>query len=166
MTSSTPGNPGTPGSTGAPGSTGTVETARFAQELANLRFVRVQNDIAVFRVPGTDYELHLVCRDPINTPPGRRVQGTIHARALRMHQSDTGGRFIEPVYGPPRIVQGSVIEADAQNNRLLMDLAVPVWVTLDPAQSAAKIPPGAMLNFYVESGTRFEPVAPAAGEND
>lgn len=141
-----------------------TETARPAQDVASLRFVRMQNDMVVFKVPGTDYELHLVCRDPLNVPEGRRVKGTIHARALRMHQSDTGGRFMEPVYGPPRIVQGTVLEADSQNNRLLMDLTVPVWVTLDPAQTAAKYHPGAMLNFYVESGTRFEPQVERSGD--
>ncbi len=134
-----------------------AEATRAAPEIASLRFVRAENDLAIFNIPGTDYQLHLVCRDPITVAPGRRVRGTIHTRALRMHHSDTGGRFIEPIYGSPRIVQGTVIEADAQNNRLLMDLAVPVWVTLDPAQKAARFPAGAMLNFYVESGTRFEP---------
>lgn len=135
----------------------TIETARPAQDVARLRFKAARNEQVMLNVPGTEYELHLDCRDPIHVAAGRPVTGTLHARALRMHQSDTGGRFIEPVYGMPRIVQGSVIEVDAQNNRLLMDLVVPIWVTLQPSQKAAKFAPGAMLNFYVESGTRFEP---------
>ena len=45
-------------------------------------------------------------------------------------------------------------------HRLLMDVVVPMWITLDTAttgQSASDFSPGDLLNFYLEPGTTFTP---------
>ena len=89
-----------------------------------------------------------------------RVHGEIHGRALKMHRANAGGRFIEPSSGQPRIVQGTVFEVDAANNRLLMDVVVPMWITVDSVasgQRASEFAQGDLLNFYLESGTSFTP---------
>ena len=107
----------------------------------------------VLAVPHTSYRLHLVPTWPvveITTPPGKRIRGAIRARALRMHEARAGGRFVEPVWGQPRIVQGVV--CGAEDNRLLVDVSVPVWVTLGEGQDPADFEQGQMVNFYVESG--------------
>ena len=59
--------------------------------------------------PNTNYEMHLLPTSPITAQPGKRIIGTIRARARRIDITETGGRFIEPVYGRPRRVQGTVI---------------------------------------------------------
>lgn len=123
----------------------------------SLRLKEIKGETLILCVPGTDYELHLL-RDgaPVDASRvGRRISGEIHARALRMHRSDTGGRFIEPVYGPPRIVQGTVLAVDAERNRVLLDLTVPAWMTLHRDNSIEQFHQGEMWNCYVESGTRF-----------
>ena len=77
-----------------------------------------------------------------------------------MHRADAGGRFIEPVHGQPRIVQGTVSRVDAANDRLLMDIVIPMWITVETGvtgQSASDFQTGELLNFYLESGTRFVP---------
>lgn len=123
----------------------------------SLRLKEIKGDLLILCVPGTDYELHLVRDGGVidASHVGRRVSGEIHARALRMHRSDTGGCFIEPVYGPPRIVQGAVLAVDAANNRVLLDLTVPAWMTLHKDNAIDQFREGDLWNCYVESGTRF-----------
>ena len=128
--------------------------------VATLRVREVRPELAVLDVPGTEYQLHLAV-DPASAAntlaAGRRIDGEIHASALRMHRSDTGGRFIEPIYGQPRIVQGEVIAVDEPGRRVLMDMAVPVWMAVQATQDLSAIHPGELWNCYVQSGTRFEP---------
>src|SRR5262245_7895790 len=59
--------------------------------------------------PNTNYEMHLLPAGPVNGEPGKRILGTIRAKARRIDVTETGGRFMEPVYGRPRRVQGTVI---------------------------------------------------------
>lgn len=124
------------------------------------------DDLVVLGVHGTDYLIELtptVTSDEFPAPRSsrnRRIRGTVAGRALKMHHAEAGGRFIEPVHGRPRIVQGTVYEVDAPNGRLLMDVVVPMWITLDTAatgQSASEFSPGDLLNFYLEPGTTFTP---------
>lgn len=124
---------------------------------ASLRLKEVMDDIAVLSVPGTDYELHLATNGRISSVLGKRIRGEIQARALRMHRCKTGGNFIEPVYGRPRIVQGTVLHVDGENRRVLFDMAVPVWVTPHDGQAIDDFHPGEMWNCYLESGTSFAP---------
>jgi hypothetical protein len=90
---------------------------------------------------------------------GKRIEGTIRGKAQRAWQATAGGCFIEPVWGAPRIVQGRVLAVDLDANAVLLDLAFPAWVTLEPSQGAGSFQTGDMLNFYVESGMSFTPRA-------
>ena len=118
----------------------------------------------VLAVHHTEYKLHLVPAVPpgeITATVGSPIKGTIHARALRMHVARGGGRFIEPVWGAPRIVAGTVRALDEQQRRLLVDTGVPMWVEAPQDQDVGTIREGELVNFYVESGTRFQPAAGA-----
>ena len=118
----------------------------------------LQENSIVLAVPGSSYRLKLALNgssSAISTPVGKRIKGTIEARALRVHPARAGGKFVEPVWGEPRIVQGMV--KGREHNRLLVDVSVPMWVTLDERQNPAEFPNGQMVNFYVESGTTFTP---------
>ena len=119
-------------------------------------------DRLVLALPGTDYRIHLTPAVPVKsvkTPTGKRIRGTIHARALRIHPAAGGGRFIEPVIGAPRIVAGTVLAIDDERNRVLVDVAVPMWVSWQEGQDTSVLQLGRLVNFYVESGTSFEPRA-------
>ena len=108
-------------------------------------------------VPGTDYRLSLIPAAPIAAQVGKRVRGRIEGRALRLHIAAAGGRFIEPLAGAPRIVQGTVAAVDAAGRRLLLDVCVPIWITLDGDRSTDAFTIGTLVNFYMESGARFTP---------
>src|SRR5262249_55671258 len=108
----------------------------------------------------TEYELHLKPAIPasqITTPMGKRIKGTIRAQALRIFTASGGGRFIEPIMGEPRIVAGTILAIDKPGRRLLVDVAVPMWMTLDPLQRIDHFAEGELVNCYVASGTTFTP---------
>lgn len=128
-----------------------------AQAVARGVLESLSQDHLLLAIPHTDYRLHLVHTAPIETPVRKRIRGTIHAKALRMHTAQGGGRFIEPVHGAPRIVAGTVLAVDGGSNRLLVDVAVPMWVTMQDGQAATEFAEGQLVNFYVESGTSFTP---------
>jgi hypothetical protein len=61
--------------------------------------------------------------------------------------------------GQPRIVQGVVRGVDPAANRMLVEVVVPMWVEPFDGQRATDFATGDMVNFYVQSGARFTPVA-------
>lgn len=137
-------------------STAVADTARVVlEEILTGQPTRVR-----VSVPNNSYQIELVLDGDaaaLAARVGKRLTGVIRGRALRMWQAQAGGCFIEPVWGHPRIVQGRVLAVDTAANAVLLDLAVPVWMTLEAAQSAASFQTGDMLNFYCESGTSFTP---------
>jgi len=138
-----------------------VNTQLDNQALARGVLESLDDGVLVLSIPGTSYRLHLVPTVPageIDAPQGGKIKGLIQARALRIHPARGGGRFIEPVWGAPRIVAGRVVAVDATNHRVCVDAAVPMWVTVPPGQDLAAIQPGELVNFYVESGATFRPV--------
>ncbi len=108
--------------------------------------------------PNTSYELHLLPTAPINTPAGKRLIGTIRARAKRIDVVETGGRFVEPVYGRPRRVQGTVVAIDG--NAVVVDAGMPIHCEpTDPRQKPADFTPGDLVAFDVLDGATFTPGA-------
>ena len=124
----------------------------------------LDDELMVLAVGGTDYKIHLVPTVPARafvTPVGKRIRGSIEARALRIHPARGGGRFIEPVWGAPRIVAGQVIAVDEPANRVLVDVGIPVWVIVPRGQDSSILRNGRLVNFYVQSGTTFTPLEQA-----
>jgi hypothetical protein len=116
-------------------------------------------DSVVLSIPGTEYLIRLACTGDTAAREGKRVQGVVQAKALRMHKASAGGTFIEPIHGQPRIVQGRVLAVDLQRNRLLCMAATPMWIEPFGGQSAADFSTGDLVNFYVQSGASFAPIA-------
>lgn len=104
--------------------------------------------------PNTSYEMHLLPTGPVSAQVGKRILGTIRARARRIDTTDTGGRFIEPVYGRPRRVQGAVLAV--AGDAVVVDATVPIHCTpTDPRQKAADFQPGQFVGFDVMDGATF-----------
>lgn len=119
-------------------------------------------DQIVVSIPGTSYRLHLTPTVPassIGAADGKRMKGIVRGKAQRMHLASAGGRFIEPVYGHPRIVQGTVLSIDPEHNRVLVQMVIPAWLDLAEGQKASEFAAGQLVNMYVESGMTFTPVA-------
>ncbi|MCP3904674.1 MAG: hypothetical protein GY715_13690 [Planctomycetes bacterium] len=122
----------------------------------------VEDGRIVLRLPGTDYRVTLRVDDTdraLLPPKGKRVRGTITARALRMHPAAGGGRYIEPADGEPRIVSGTVLAIDVEAERVLVNVAVPMWLHAGSEQDFSVLSVGSLVNCYVESGATFRPAS-------
>ncbi len=112
----------------------------------------------VLALPSSEYQLHLVIQAPVKPAFNGRIKGVIDAVARRVDltQDGRGGRFIEPIYGRPRRVQGRIIATDAAKNTLTVLAACPVNCTLtSPGQQASHFAIGQFVTFDVEPGARF-----------
>ncbi|RMH13475.1 MAG: hypothetical protein D6695_03830 [Planctomycetota bacterium] len=115
--------------------------------------------------PNTNYELSLVSTAPVEEAVGKKVVGVIRAEAQRVDLVKTGGRFIEPVYGMPRRVQGSIITADNTANTITVHAGVPVVCKLtDPRQRAVGFEPGQLVCCEIKPGATFTPRRPTRDE--
>lgn len=100
----------------------------------------------VLGIPNTSYELHLTPVGTSESEVGKRLVGRIRARARRIDIVKTGGKYIEPVYGKPRRVQGRVV--GTAGNDLIVDVTVPFVVTpTDARQKATDFAPGDLVAF-------------------
>ncbi len=114
----------------------------------------------VVKVQGTDYRLMLEVDPSRGTfEPGERVNGRVTGRARRIDVVGAGGRFVEPVYGRPRRVQGRVRAYDAQTGQLTVwaGFALQVQPTAVNQKPEALVP-GQLVAFDLEPGARFEPI--------
>lgn len=106
----------------------------------------------VISVPNTSYQMHLLGTATGET--GKTIIGTICAKARRIDVVQSGGRYLEPVYGRPRRVQGSVIAVDA--NSIVVNAGVPVHVEpTDPRQNAGSFAVGQFVSFDAHDGATF-----------
>ncbi len=120
------------------------------------KLVEQRDGLIVFALPGTDYRLHLLVDEPIKAEPGDLIRGRIEAQAMRVDQAHSGGRFIEPVFGRPRRVQGRILAVDTDNNTVTVRAACPVVLQLTHArQSAANFNIGVIGTCDVKPGARF-----------
>src|SRR5215211_5439159 len=81
----------------------------------------------VFAPAGTNYELHLLCpryAGPVNKP----VRGTIRVTARKLWTVPSGGNWVQPIFGPPRIIQGRVRALAATH--LVVQAGMPIRVDL------------------------------------
>lgn len=122
------------------------------------RVLELSDGHLVLGLPGSDYRLHLVLEIPLHAEVGDRVQGSIHAAARRVDIVKAGGRFVEPVYGRPRRVQGRVIGGHPPSRLLYVKAAVPfICVLTDERQEVGDFAIGQLASFDVEPGSVFKP---------
>ena len=107
--------------------------------------------------PNTDYQLHLIPEGEQTLPdPGKQIVGTIHAQAQRIDMIHAGGRYLEPVFGVPRRVQGRVIAVNGENNEVIVSAGVPIHChPTDARQNATDFNPGDFVSMGVEPGAVF-----------
>lgn len=125
---------------------------------ASGKVTSVKEGRIVFAPTGTNYELDLVCpgyAGPLNKP----VKGTIRVRARKVWTVPSGGNFITPIFGPPKIIQGRVRSLDARTLVVQAGTAITVDlpdedIVFDLANGA--IGEGVMVNVTAFAGGTFE----------
>lgn len=116
--------------------------------------------LMVIEIPDTSYKLHLVPNGTTSVKEGKRIVGNIAATARRIDATGAGGRYVEPVFGPPQRLQGSVIATDEANRTVTVKCAVPFTLTLThPKNSPAQFNPGDLVACDLEEGATFTPDA-------
>ena len=93
----------------------------------------------VFTPRGTNYELHLKVSSadvPLNVP----VDVLIRVAARKVWTVPSGGNFVAPISGPPRIVQGRVRSADS--NQLVVHAGANFIVDLPMSDDAIDLTEG------------------------
>ncbi|MBL8999552.1 MAG: hypothetical protein JNK25_00280 [Phycisphaerae bacterium] len=111
-----------------------------------------------FGIPNTNYELHLRPEGQIASRVGGRLVGVIKAQSRRIDVVQTGGEYIEPVYGRPRRVQGTVRAVNG--GAVVVDAGVPIHlVPTDARQKVEQFQPGQFVSCDVLDGATFTPRA-------
>lgn len=132
-------------------------TATTAKHHAKGVLTRAGGETIVLSIPGTSYEIQLAVLKAPGTPVGMKISGVIRVQARRIDKVGSGGRYIEPVAGRPRRVQGSVIEV-LPDGTFVMNAGVPVVVKpTDARQKAADFAPGDFVSFDALPGATFTP---------
>ena len=143
----------------APPEPPTADLATAALPTTTGKLASIADDHIELAISDSDYRLHLVTDSPINANVGDRVIGTIHVRAKRVDITGTGGRFIEPIYGRPRRLQGRIVGGDVTDNHIFVACGATVIVTFtDSRQNADDFDIGQIVGFDIERGATFEPV--------
>jgi hypothetical protein len=127
------------------------------------RVVSLKDGQLVFTPRGTNYELHLKA-DGLDAPIGKPTRGVVRVQARKVYTVPTGGAFIAPIMGQPRIVQGMVTHVleSGPNRQVVVKAGAHVVVDLPKDDHAIDLNDGAieaggMINVVCAPGAWFEP---------
>jgi hypothetical protein len=138
----------------------------LADFAARGKVIRVNDDSVVFQPKDTSYELQLLTAGrydgPVNVPVSARVRATVR----KLLTVPSGGAFISPIFGPPRIVQGRV--RYVEDSAIVVRAGVTLVLDLPSADhqldlNNGPITVGHMINAIVLPGATFELVTSPVG---
>ena len=129
------------------------------------KITAVKDSLVVFNPANTNYELHLNTNGQYAGATHKPIWATIRVTARKVYTVPSGGNFIAPIFGPPRIVQGRVLFAD--DKTLVVQAGTHVVVDLPTSETAidldnGQITVGMMVNVVALPGARFS-LADGAG---
>ena len=128
------------------------------------KVIEIKGDVVLFSPRGTTYQLHL--RPSAEVPPiNMPVDAIVRVEARKIWTVPSGGNFIAPIVGTPRIIQGRVRFLDER--QLVVQAGANVIVDLPGADSALDlanggIAVGMMVNVTAMPGARVEFVGETA----
>jgi hypothetical protein len=99
------------------------------------------------KVPGTNYRNTFILHSPATLEPGQRVRGTIHAPAWKVDRVELGGNYVEPLFGRPRRMQGTILSVNPATNELTVQVAYEATVKLPPKYTASNYHPGERVGW-------------------
>lgn len=137
-----------------------ADGARASEGVVRAVLAEKHDDHVVLSVPGTDYRVRLVIEGPIPHEVGKRIRGVVRAQARRIDVVTTGGRFVEPVYGRPRRIQGKIIAIDPAEDTVTVEAHtnLPIVCRTNGQQRATQFKVGQLVSFDAQPGAAFAPV--------
>ncbi|HEY4328522.1 MAG TPA: hypothetical protein VGN88_02205 [Phycisphaerae bacterium] len=97
----------------------------------------VDNGIVTLAVPGFNYRNSFVLAGGAPVTAGMRVRGKIHAPAWKVDRVELGGNYVEPLFGRPRRMQGTILAVDAAKNELTVQVGYEATVKLPEKYKAS-----------------------------
>jgi hypothetical protein len=98
--------------------------------------------IVTFAPRGTTYELYLKASG--ETPElNKPAEARIRVQARKVWTVPSGGNFIQPIFGPPRIIQGRVKHIG--DNQIVVHAGATFVVDLPAAETAVDLPNGPIV---------------------
>ena len=118
--------------------------------------------VVVFNPRGTNYELHLDVAGGYGGPLKKPVGGVVRVKARKIYTVPSGGNFVVPILGQPRIVQGRVMAVS--DTQVVVHAGGPVLVDLPDDGHAVDlangpVAEGSIVNVVAFPGASFEPTA-------
>lgn len=133
-----------------------IDTARGTLEQV-VAPTATKSGYIVVSFPNTSYQTHLIPTGPVKAEVGKRIVGVVRGSTRRVDSVETGGRYVEPVFGRPRRVQGTVVATDGRANTITVNAGFPlVCVIGDDRQRAEQFAIGDMVTFDMPEAARFE----------
>ncbi|MEM6853158.1 MAG: hypothetical protein AAF593_02000 [Planctomycetota bacterium] len=133
-------------------------TATHAVPTVSGKLLELAEGEMVLGIPETDYRMKLVLEIEPPVAVGQKITGTIHATARRVDVIPAGGRYVEPVFGRPRRVQGRIVGGHGPSRTLYVKAGPALICTLsDERQGPEQFSIGQMVSFDVEAGAVFKP---------
>jgi hypothetical protein len=123
------------------------------------KVIKVNSDSVVFAPANTNYELLLQTPVRYDGPVGQPIHVFIRAKARKVYTVPSGGGFVAPIFGPPRIVQGRTLFVS--DTILVIRAGVPIIVEIPKNDLAIDLDDGAialgnMVNATIFPGVTFE----------
>ncbi len=123
------------------------------------KVIRVEDAAVIFLPSNTNYELKLVTAGRYDGPIDTVLEAFIQATGRKLWTVPSGGNFVAPIFGPPRIVQGRIKYLD--QTTMVVQAGVPVRIMLPSAESSFDLNTGALavgtlVNATVLPGTMFQ----------
>jgi len=145
-------------------------TTKISPELTRAKLVEVIEATAttpaflVLAPDNSDYKIHLQpaggkLPEGIAGKVGQRLIGTVRAEAKRIDVVTSGGKFIDPVFGRPRRVQGRIIASNPAGGTVTISAGAGVPVVCKvtaPGQKAGDFEIMSFVACQVQRGATFE----------
>jgi len=130
------------------------------------RVTEAKPDGVIFAPSNTTYLLQLQTATRYDGPLNELIGAFVRAKARKIYTVPSGGGFVAPIFGPPRIIQGRTLYVDDGNIVIRAGLPIIVEIPTDDDAidlSVGPIAVGALVNAVVFPGASFElSPAPAA----
>jgi hypothetical protein len=123
------------------------------------KIIAIEGRTVVFAPENTNYELRLEAEGPLDgVHVGVITTAIIRLSARKLWTVPSGGNFIEPIFGPPRKVQGRIRYLD--DDRMVVQAGTPIVVALPADPSAydlvrGPLAVGSIVNVSVLPGATF-----------
>lgn len=119
--------------------------------------------IIIFQPDGTNYQHHLESESGFSGEDGMRARAVIRVKARKIYGVGSGGCWIAPLLGVPKIIQGRVVTVTDKTISVKAGAVIVVELpdgedSIDLANGAIEV--GSMVNVVALPGARIELIKP------